>query len=531
MKINLLEDTELCEVLDHLISGLLPHENYDSTMFSTIVSAIFSYVKLDEMEMEYYVLGALIQNFYLIKVEHSDAVFNLTRPLVEQTLTNRIPEIIRREEVGMSKWLESNGLRFDLDDSLVIEDAKVRLYQSTMELFDRAYALAIDSKEALTVLPSYKSLFIAHAARKSVEAQVHILEGSYRVGRKVYTGSEDWMRFSEDTAKEIKKRTDNESKEGITLDDVSKSDDLLDELVASQIPLCDYGISVLDDKTPILRHRLVVIAADENVGKTTVAVAQIARLLQKKRKVFVMCGETSSALYYAMILNSYIYLTSGVFISIELLGKRHEMTDQQHAFFERAVQEINGNKLLRLEDELSYEGLYEELVTHREKFEFDAIYIDHSKALTGKADERTNISMLAVNARRFKKKFPVYVCILSHLSVLAHKSVAEGEKVKDSPTAGGRSLSNEADEIFVLSKNDTLTKQSLLSMQVYKRRLAESVTQLLYLKMKWHVRYYEFNENEQAGFKESAGDAVEAMNRAISIYGSDEDGDDEDPEY
>ena len=55
-------DDDLKEVLDTLISGLLPHENFDKEYFVDIYENILRYIHADEMPLEYRVLFNLMED-------------------------------------------------------------------------------------------------------------------------------------------------------------------------------------------------------------------------------------------------------------------------------------------------------------------------------------------------------------------------------------------------------------------------------------------------------------------------------------
>ena len=56
ISVDILQDEELQKVVNTLISGMLPHRKYSPEYFASILNNTFSYVKLEEFSMEYYVL-------------------------------------------------------------------------------------------------------------------------------------------------------------------------------------------------------------------------------------------------------------------------------------------------------------------------------------------------------------------------------------------------------------------------------------------------------------------------------------------
>jgi len=83
-------DDELKDNLDTLISGMLPHENYDSLLFMDIHENILRYVKEDEMPLEYKILFNIIGD--VIKINISTSKFNpiISRDSVDIVLSNSL---------------------------------------------------------------------------------------------------------------------------------------------------------------------------------------------------------------------------------------------------------------------------------------------------------------------------------------------------------------------------------------------------------------------------------------------------------
>ena len=129
-----------------------------------------------------------------------------------------------------------------------------------------------------------------------------------------------------------------------------------------------------------------------------------------------------------------------------------------------------------------------------------------------------NVSRLAVNLREFKKKFPVCIITLSHLSVVAKDLLARDKQVVSSPTAFSSTLSKEADEIFILHKNAELDKRGLLAFYNYKRRDASVVVDEIILRKKFNVSAYEYDETIQVantGFSTSAESVLKMIEDSV----------------
>ncbi len=134
------------------------------------------------------------------------------------------------------------------------------------------------------------------------------------------------------------------------------------------------------------------------------------------------------------------------------------------------------------------------------------------------------VTNLALDCREFKNMFPAYVLICSHPSSdLKDILQTDPEKVKNlqiSPTARSATLSQEADEIFILYSTEALNRQGLLGWITYKRRGPQVNT--IFLRKHFHVSAFTYDEHDQAGAFDTEESEFEAM---LSAYmPDDEDG-------
>jgi hypothetical protein len=521
IKLDILGDEQLSDCLEQLLSGLLPHQQYDPTVFAQILQSTFTYVKLQEMSMEYHVLFSVLLQLNKMNVSMGTFVPKLTRDNFDSIVQTDIDGIVRKPEIEIRSWMVREGYPDNLEIETSLEMAKQKLYARCMELYDRCFERAINSLEALSVLPAYKSAFIASAAESTLKTQAEILQGSVRVGRSTYAGPMDWIEYVRVVQNEVTIRVSEEDENVLHLNSIEKSSKLISELNSLFEGIAKYGIGPLDDETPMLRHRMVVLAANENVGKTTVATNWIGTLLINNRKVVVMGGESAKSLLFAKLLPNYILQKYGKYVTTAHITGLSECPEEIQRLINMAILEIQESGNLIMVDSFSYQGFYDELKALYDVHKFDAVIIDHTLALTGKGNETENISAFSINARRFKKKYPVFMGILSHLSTIAKELLNKGKKVTSSPTRGSSTLSNEADEIFILLKNEMLEKQGLLGLQVYKRR-AEAISDLIILKMIWAQSSYIYDPKYQQGFDSARISSEAALREIAEVYDDEE---------
>lgn len=525
--IDVLADEELQNTINKLISGMLPHEEFKPSLFNEILGSIFKLIKLEEFSGEYYILLDVLQKFANIGSSHPTFGLRLTKDTLEEILQANIQDLVTNESVRTTSLLLEEGRDANLALENTFTDACQMLYSRTLDLYEKCLELKIPSEEALGYKPAYKTSFLRHTGEQSLRAQTTILSDVLKLGKVEYRGASGWLDFSVRTLAEITDRVKAEDDSFMVVKSSADSDSLLDSNANQFTKLADYGIPPIDDYTPMLTHRLIVVCANENVGKTASAVNMAGGLLVAGKRVLWMCGENTRGNVYAKILSNYIYRTRGVYITTVQLAKRKTMLPQdKQQLVALAKTELDSKGLLGFKDSFTYENTEEELTAIYKDFPFDAVFIDHTGALKGGPHMEENVSRLAVNLREFKKKFPVCIITLSHLSVIAKELLAKDKQVVSSPTAFSSTLSKEADEIFILHRNQELDKRGLLAFYNYKRRDAEVVVDEIILRKKFNVSAYEYDETIQVantGFSTSAESVLKMIEDSVEDNDLDED--------
>lgn len=500
LRVDILKDEILQENVEKFISALLPQENYDPACFSANLALLQKYIRLDEFSMEYYVLIKALCELDKIVTVSQNYMPKLDRNTFEEIISASLADSIASPTIRVSEWLEHEGLRSDLQIPAVRLDACQKLYARCMELYDRCFDLAELSTNVPNNMPALKSAFIGHIATETINAQVKIINGSLRVGRKVYTGFEDWLTFVTDTGAELTARV-SDIEEGedevVTLDTVQKAQVLMQSMGRTFESLGSYDIPELDDYTPMLRHRLAVVVGMENIGKTKFGVDKATTILLNGHKVVYMCGETQAGDLLAQILVTYVYKKFGLCVRPEYIYDSSECREDVQKAIKVATAEVIESGLLTLVGSLSYVNLYNQLIALYKETEFDALFIDHSYALRDKDKLDNPIESMAYSLRMFKRKFPVYILVLSHPSSSAKPLLATGRAVTISPTRGSAVLGEEADETFILRENDAQRKAGVLSLEVYKRRRAAKPEPIV-LRKRFSVNTFEYDKSLQA---------------------------------
>ena len=507
ISINLIEDEDLQDVLKKFISGLLPHKNYNSTFFSNILHSVFKYIHLEEMCMEYYVLFKVLNDLNKIKSLHTEYTPSLTKVTLSNVISNQIADEIVNPILGVKAWLRYEHLEDNLEIETVRQEACAKVYNRCMELFDECFSMEESSADVINYLPSLKAAFIAHSCNQALGAQVRIIQSQYRLGKNMYSGYADWLKYTSRITSEINERLNAADEESIVqVDSLDKANTLLNTLKEQFIPLANYGIPEIDGEdafsgTPMLRHRFVVVVGNENIGKSMFAKDQAINLILEGHKVLYMCGENAANKMYSELLVNYIWKKYNYFVTPAHIQNIEDCPEHIRKVINLSMANLIDSKSLILRDSYSYDNLYTELVADYEKFNCDAFIIDHSFALSGGYDGdngKRNIDLLSESIKNFRKYYPVFCLVLSHPSTNAKEMIAKDKKIEYSATKGSTNLSTDADDVFVLRDNETLRKEGLIAIENTKRRDADRLNDNIILRKMFEVSHFEYDAKYQA---------------------------------
>lgn len=526
LRVEIHNDESLMEVLDSMISAMLPHENYEPKLFGSVLQGILKYIKLEEFTMEYHVLLSILHDLRRRQSVASHFSPYLTEQNLEIILNQNLFNIVQKDKIGLKEWNNANNHSNDLNNELVLEQSVQRLYGRIKDLHERCMDLKVPSVQGLSYMPALEEALIGNIAQSSISAQAMIMDIGLRLGRKLYVGARAWKDYMYDTAAELRKRFDSENSEVFTLDSVDQVNEIKGELKQLFMPIAKYDIPPLDASAPILKHWLVAVCANEGVGKTAFIINTLVKIVLQNEPVVFMCGETQRAGIFARIISHYILLTRNKYVTTEDLANLDDLEPDLRKLVDLCMLELAEKRdggLISFVPAFNYYTLYEELSNLYDQNPFSGLFIDHSLALSGGKDMIQDVAALAVDLRNFKNDYPVYIGVTSHLSSLAKDLIARGKTVDTSPTKGNSNLSSEADEVFILFQNDKMKKQDLVANMVSKTRGQTKVLDLVMLKFKSAVSTFEYDPADQVGYDTATVEAEQMLERLAEQNEDDED--------
>lgn len=495
-------DEVLSDSLNVVLSGLLPHENFSQDKFGLVYYALQSTLPLDSVRgihyVMYYILGKYNEVSMLVGSDKFQV--SLTRERFDSALANNLPDLILNPAVEISRLMEEEGKSADLNIPTVQQEIMGVVYDKCMSLYDTCFELCKGYEDALSGIVDLRTAIEVNMIETGLSVQRTIISTGMQYGRKFYRGVKGWLEFTQLLTRELTE-AQSVGDSDLVCDSVEKLAQVDQIVTEVGEPLGEYGIPVIDDFTPILKHRFCVLVAKENVGKTRIVERIIASLIRKGVKCLFSCGESSKEVVEMEIVSSYIRQEYGMYFPAQcLVGEGFEQLsseDKQIVSTAKARVITSG---LAISTDLEYDNVTSKFRRYYE-MGYEAFFIDHSQSLRGRRGRKMQdlVTSLAIDCRDFKREYPVYVMLTSQPSADL-KELLQKDNTKDlqiSPTAQSATPSQEADELFIVSETEYLKRQGLLQWFTYKRRQAEKPAPV-YIKTEFNVSNYVYDPKYQS---------------------------------
>lgn len=515
------KDEQLCDHLNHVLSGLLPHESYQPITFSLLYPTLTTILPMSETRGLYYAFYTVLEKFFKLQsaINSDNYQVNVGRDRFSLALSNNLPDLILEPQLQVSEIMSEEGKSGDISIPTINNEAMGVIYEKTMNLYDTCYDLGQSYEDAMAYIINLKDSMKANIIDTGIKMQRAIISTGYKYGRNNYHGTSGWIAFSQQLVREVSE-LDATTNDDLVCDNLEMLSSIEQQTVALSEGIAEYGIPQLDDRTPMLHHRFVVLVAKENVGKTQCVTHMIASVIRAGGRPFFACGESQPDAMFMRIVSSYIFQEYGMhFTEADLVGEGLDALGAEDRQIVQVAKARCASSGMRISNSLEYDNV---MATFVRAFHngCNAFFIDHSQSLRGRKGRKIGdlVTNLALDCREFKNNYPVFVCLTSQPSTNL-KDILQKDTSKDiqqSPTAQSSAPAQEADELFILHDNDLLRKQNLLQWIVYKRRGAPKPAPF-YIKKLFHVASYQYDPNLQGM------DSVDAeeMNALVRNIGTD----------
>lgn len=522
------KDEALTGCLDDIISGLLPHSDYDPANFGLIYPTLKTVLDTSDARGLYYIFYTVFDKYMSLASSLPAGRFEIkiTAERFTNALQNNLPDLILDPKTDVTDLMAEEGKSADITIPTVQEEAMGIIFSKAISLFEQCMTLSKGYDDAMSRIVDLKDIVKANLIMSGIGSQQMIMGTGLKRGRKLYVGPQGWLEYSQNLTREVSEldRADEGDLECNGLDLVTGLDENNEEMAQ---PLANYGIPQLDDSTPMLKHRFVVMVAKENTGKTQICIHLIAKLIRAGVKPFFACGESPKGLMFNCIVSSYIYQEFNMYFETPYLsGEGYESLSAEEKQIVNTAKARVASSGLVISNNLSYDTVVSK-VTHYFNKGCEAFFIDHSQSLRGRNGRKIGdlVTGLALDCRELKNTLPIFMFLTSQPST-SLKDLLQKDQTSDmhiSPTAQSAAPSQEADELFILNETEYLKSQGLLAWITNKRRGAEKPATFYILKH-FNVSAFEYDSKYQ-GVAAMSEDVLDGLVNSIT---DDDDGETED---
>lgn len=495
------KDEALTECLNSIISGLLPHENYDPATFGLLYPTLKTILDTPDTRGLYYAMYVVFDKYMSLEAALPKGKFQikLTRERFTNAMENNLADWILEPAMDVVTLMAEEGKSADITIPTVQQEVMGVIYEKAMALYDECFNIAQTYEDSMSRIIDLKDIIKANLIETGMGLQRVIMSTGLKKGRNNYRGPNGWLAYVQNLAREVTEleKADENDLECNGLDTIPDMDRGSIEM---STPLCNYGVPQLDDFTPMLKHRLAVMVAKENTGKTQVCIHLIASLIRAGIKPFFACGESPKEVMFNCIVASYIYQEYGMFFETQYLsGEGYEgLTQDEQQVVATAKMRVSSSGLV-ISNNLTYDTVVSK-ITHYYNKGCEAFFIDHTQSLRGRNGRKIGdlVTGLALDCRELKNALPIYIFLTSQPSTTL-KDLLQREQTKDmqiSPTAQSAAPSQEADELFILNETEFLKTQGLLAWITFKRRNAPK-PKTFYILKHFNVSAFEYDSKYQ----------------------------------
>lgn len=489
-----LDSTQIV-LLNKILSGLMDHQGFDSSIASSLQRELFRTLLIEEVYGVYYLIYKVLESMSLVSLSFNKKTRGLTRDAFMSAMEYFPENQIRKPEFDAQKFFEEDyGVSFNLSEGVGFNEALDAVTGTAASLFDELVEMAIPTEEAFTYIPALRESLKKTMTEYYLTLEAAVLKGKVVLNGKVYSGAEDAMQLRSTNHNLFNARFNQTADPVGDLEVVASNSaavKLANEENPHKIKPSFYlGWEPIDSAFPIQTQDIVSIVADEGVGKTKLTVDLVYKAVIGGRNVLLFCGETAvSKMQTLVVLRHIDYLNNGISISLDEYNNRALIpcdTDEQrieiNSMIAVAECDLYDNpkygKIVYKQD-LPYEEYSKYISECVDRFSTEVVVTDHVAALRT-SGERTIDGFLDSDKKRidflFKaqnvltKRYNLVFLNTVHTENTVSDKLAAGKEVGIRIAGGSRYVTKYSTIVMLLRDTDELRANSLILIDFKKTR-------------------------------------------------------------
>ena len=501
--------SDASEILNKVLSSLLPHENFNGDEASEVLEELFRVLPQSEVYGCHYVFYNILSNLKILKLYRKNVHTALNRGVFEEAVISSAARIINSQGFKLEQFYQLiDQSPPNLHVSSEFEAAMADVADYSLQLYDECFDLAIPTGEGLVQLQLLQEVVRDDLIAQIINLQGIIYNDGYMCKTRFYRGSEDAALFAGEAYHEVDLRmmsTHEKHKRRFvpttfkTYEEAVKFEETQQNSIRE---LFTFGWEPIDEMFIPSSADIIAFIAPEGTGKTRLNVYLTLRALMAGNNVCVMCGETTEIKFKHMLECAYIFIHSGQkyqpgpkdLINPEIyVGDHPEDLEEFALEIKSARMELYGSKKfgkLTTVPTICYEESYDFMEGLVVTQDINMFVIDHVKSLTNNGawvngrklrDVKQSIDYLLDQEIALAQDYGVAFINFSHPSVDAQNAI---EKGKDPGVRAGGMTANttqSASFVGVLSNDDTLKAHDKVMLRITKVREDKKTASLIVL--------------------------------------------------
>ena len=137
------KDDRLCESLNHVISGLLPHSKYDPENFNRLYPTLLSTLSIKDVRGLYFAFYVVFAKYFSLQtaVNADNFQVSITKERFEKALENNLPDLVLEPQMMVSELMNEEGKSGDITIPTVQDEAMGIIFVKNLSLYDECLSL------------------------------------------------------------------------------------------------------------------------------------------------------------------------------------------------------------------------------------------------------------------------------------------------------------------------------------------------------------------------------------------------------
>lgn len=105
------KDTQMCDNLNHVISGLLPHSKYEPKNFGLLYPMLTNVLKISDVRGVHYTLFFAFEKYFSLQASTVGEGFavRITRDRFGKILENNLPDLVLEPKMEVTAMMNEEG--------------------------------------------------------------------------------------------------------------------------------------------------------------------------------------------------------------------------------------------------------------------------------------------------------------------------------------------------------------------------------------------------------------------------------------